>query len=264
MSTLEGSLSILKNPAILVYIFKGVAFTIIISLVAVGIGLVLGSILALVRNYCSKEKILLKWLATAYIEVFRNTPLLLWIFICLVFCPIPEALSKRMFGLTSVEVKLLFKGATALTLFTSSVIAEIVRGGLNSVDHGQFEAGHSQGFNTIQIMLYIVLPQAYRNIIPTLLSQVITTIKDSSYLANIAVIELMSRVKTLLSAANRYNGTGSVNVSDVFVLFGFAAIIYFIINFALSFLVRGNSNVKTKQYCHPRERNTTGGVPYEL
>jgi len=179
-----------------------------------------------------------KWLATAYIEIFRNTPLLLWIFICLVFFPFPEALSRKMFGLTTVEVKLLFKGAMALILFTSSVIAEIVRGGLNSVAHGQFEAGYSQGFNTVQVMIYIVLPQAYRNIIPTLLSQVITTIKDSSYLANIAVIELMSRVKTLLSAANQYNGTGSVNVSDVFVLFGFAAIIYFIINFTLSNVVR--------------------------
>ncbi|MDF2511408.1 MAG: amine acid transporter, permease protein region, His/Glu/Gln/Arg/opine family [Herbinix sp.] len=239
MSTLEGSLSILKNPAILSYIFKGVAFTLIISVVAVGIGVLLGSVLALVRNYCTTKKTrIFKWLATAYIEIFRNTPLLLWIFICLVFFPFPEFLSKKMFGLTSVEVKLLFKGATALILFTSSIIAEIVRGGLNSVAQGQFEAGHSQGFNTVQIMIYIILPQAYRNIVPTLLSQVITTIKDSSYLANIAVIELMSRVKTLLSAANKYNGTGSVNVSDVFVLLGAAAIIYFIINFTLSSIVR--------------------------
>lgn len=239
MDTLKGSLSILKNPAVLNYILKGIAFTIIISVVAVGIGILLGSLLALVRNYCTTGRTrVFKWLATAYIEIFRNTPLLLWIFICLVFFPFPEVLSKKMFGLTSVEVKLLFKGATALILFTSSVIAEIVRGGLNSVAHGQFEAGHSQGFNTAQIMIYIVLPQAYRNIIPTLLSQVITTIKDSSYLANIAVIELMSRVKTLLSAANKYNGTGAVNVSDVFVLFGAAAIIYFIINFILSSLVR--------------------------
>jgi len=239
MSTLEGSFSILKNEAVLGYILKGVAFTLILSVVAVGVGILLGSILALVRNYCNTgRKVVFKWLAVSYIEIFRNTPLLLWIFICLVFFPFPEAFSKKMFGLTSVEVKLLFKAAAALILFTSSVIAEIVRGGLNSVPQGQFEAGYSQGFNTVQVMIYIVLPQAYRNIIPTLLSQVITTIKDSSYLANVAVIELMSRVKTLLSAAYNYNGTGTVNVSDVFVLFGFAAIIYFIINFSLSSLVR--------------------------
>ena len=86
----------------------------------------------------------------------------------------------------------------------------------------------------VQVMIYIILPQAYRNVIPTLLSQVITTIKDSSYLANVATIELIARTKQLLSAASRCN----VNVSDVFVLFGVAALIYFIINYTLSCVVR--------------------------
>ncbi|MDD3410792.1 MAG: amino acid ABC transporter permease [Eubacteriales bacterium] len=240
MGTLEASFSMLTNPAIVQYMLKGVAFTLIISVVAVLIGLVLGSLLALARNYCTSPRTrVLKWLATAYIEVFRNTPLLLWIFICLVFCPIPAFMSHKMFGLSSVETKLLFKAATALILFTSSVIAEIVRGGLNAVAHGQFEAGRSQGFSMVQIMRYIVLPQAFRSIVPTLLSQVITTIKDSSYLANVAVIELMARTKQLLSGAGRYNGTGTVNVSDVFVLFGTACLCYFVINFTLSCVVRG-------------------------
>lgn len=239
MDTLNGSLSILTQASIWIYIIKGVAFTMIISVIAVVLGIVIGSVLALFRNYCNKgPNKILKWFAIVYIEVFRNTPLLLWIFICLVFCPCPDFLAKKMFGLTTVEMKLLFKAAVALILFTSSVIAEIVRGGLNSVAHGQFEAGHSQGFHIVQVMIYIVLPQAYHNIVPTLLSQVITTVKDSSYLANVAVIELMSRVKKLLSSAQMYNGTGSINVSDVFVLFGVAAIIYFIINFTLSCVVR--------------------------
>lgn len=239
MENLKASLSMLQNPAIITYIMKGVAFTLVISVVAVLLGLLIGSVLALVRNYCEKGiNRLFRWIAVVYIEVFRNTPLLLWIFICLVFCPCPGFLARKMFGLSSVEVKLMFKAAVALILFTSSVIAEIVRGGLNSVAHGQFEAGHSQGFSTVQIMIYIVLPQAYRNIIPTLLSQVITTIKDSSYLANVAVIELMARVKQVMSTASQYNGLGTTNVSDVFVLFGFAALIYFVINFALSCLVR--------------------------
>ena len=239
MSDLLGSLSILKNSAIIIYLLKGVAFTLIISILAVVIGIVIGSILALVRNYCnSKKTAIFRIFATVYIEIFRNTPLLLWIFICLVFCPCPKLFMHKMFGLTSVETKLLFKAAVALILFTSSVIAEIIRGGLNSVAEGQFEAGNAQGFNIVQIMTYIVLPQAYRNVIPTLLSQVITTIKDSSYLANVATIELMSRVKKLLSSANNYNGTGTVNVSDVFVLFGCACVIYFIINYILSCAVR--------------------------
>lgn len=237
MSTVVNSFQMLANPAILLYILKGVAFTLVIAIVAVLIGLIWGSILAMVRNYCHKGIMkIFKWLAIAYIEIFRNTPLLLWIFICLVFCPAPDF--SAMFGLSTVEVKLLFKASVALILFTSSVIAEIVRGGLNSVDGGQIEAGHSQGFHTVQIMIYIVLPQAYKNIIPTLLSQVITTIKDSSYLANVAVIELMARTKQILSTAYMYNGTGTVNVSDVFVLFGLAMAIYFVINFTLSCVVR--------------------------
>ncbi len=240
MKNLQASLSMLTRSDILMYLLRGVLFTLIISVIAVGFGLLIGSILALVRNYCNKGWTrIFRTVATFYIELFRNTPLLLWIFICLVFCPTPFFLNRKMFGLSSAaDVKLLFKGAVALVLFTSSVIAEIVRGGLNSVAEGQFEAARSQGFNTVQVMIYIVLPQAYRNIIPTLLSQVITTIKDSSYLANVAVIELMARTKQIMSSANRYNGTGVINVSDVFVLFGFAALIYFVINFTLSCIVR--------------------------
>lgn len=239
MSDLQGSINIISNPAVLTYIGKGIAFTFVISVISVLAGLLIGSVLALTRNYCtSKKTIIFKWLSIAYIEIFRNTPLLLWIFVCLVFCPTPSFLSKAMFGLSSVEVGLMFKAVIALILFTSSVVAEIVRGGLNSVAHGQFEAGHSQGFSTIQIMIYIVLPQAYRKIIPTLLSQVITTVKDSSYLANVAVIELMARVRQVMSSAGVYNGLNTVNVSDVFVLFGLAGFIYFIINFSLSCYVR--------------------------
>lgn len=239
METIRGSIAIITNKAVLIYLLKGVAFTVIIALTAVVIGLLFGSVLALVRNYCNSRRTrIFKWLAVAYIEIFRNTPLLLWIFICLVFCPCPGFLERKMFGLSSAEVKLLFKTSVALILFTSSVIAEIVRGGLNAVAQGQFEAGHSQGFGIVQIMVYIVLPQAYRNIVPTLLSQVITTIKDSSYLANVATIELMARIKKILSSAQKYNGLGTVNVSDVFVLFGFACLIYFVINFTISFFVR--------------------------
>ena len=240
MTTLQASLSMLRNPALIQYLLRGVMFTLIISLIAVLAGIVIGSVLALVRNYATRGRArIFRRLSIIYIEVFRNTPLLLWIFICMVFCPTPASLNRKMFGLTSsADVKLLFKASVALILFTSSVIAEIIRGGLNSVADGQFEAGRSQGFGTVQIMRYIVLPQAFRNVIPTLLSQVITTIKDSSYLANIAIIELMARTKQIMSSANRYNGTGTINVSDVFVLFGLAALIYFIINYTLSCVVR--------------------------
>lgn len=96
------------------------------------LGLILGSLLALARTYCKKGPArILGWFSAVYIELFRNTPYLLWIFVCVVFCPCPAFFARKMFGLTSVEMKLLFKAALALILFNSSVIAEIVRGGLN-------------------------------------------------------------------------------------------------------------------------------------
>ena len=179
MNTLDGSLSMLKNPAIIKFILQGVLFTLIISVAAVLFSIVIGTVLALMRNYCTgKQTGVLKALSVIYIEVFRNTPLLFWIFICVVFCPAPGFVDRQMFGLSSVNNKLLFKAAVALILYTSGVIAEIVRGGLNSVSHGQIEAGQSQGFSMLQIMWYIVLPQTFRAIVlpiaPNCLEIVIT------------------------------------------------------------------------------------------
>lgn len=234
----NASLSILSYQGILAYIGKGVAFTLVISVLSVAISIALGSVLALCRNYCTGKGRIFRVISTVYIEIFRNTPLLLWIFICLVACPCPKFFARKMWGLTSVEMKILFRGVVALVLFESSIIAEILRGGLNAIPKGQFEAAHTQGFSAVQTMVYIILPQAFRAVVPTLLGQVISTIKDSSYLANLACIELMSRVRKILSTSNMFNGVGRQMVSDVFVLFGLAFAIYFVIDFTLSCVVR--------------------------
>lgn len=249
MAELQGSIGILKNPEVLTYLLKGLAFTLGISLIAIAVSIASGAVLALVRNYCTRggARILGK-IAAFYIELFRNTPLMLWMFICFVMCPAPE-ISKKFataLGFTStVAVKTLFKAIVALTLFESAIMAEIIRGGLNSVAKGQFEAAYSQGFGGLQTMTLIVLPQAFRNIVPTLLSQMISTIKDSSYMASLVTIELMGCTKLIISKANAYNGTwvdrfnrGTIHVTDVFVLFGFAFLVYFAINFTLSCVVR--------------------------
>ena len=104
MSNLEASFSILGQKGVMAYILKGTVFTLIIALIAVVLGIVIGSVLALCRNYCTSKKTkIFGMIATVYIEVFRNTPLLLWIFICLVFCPCPELFNRKLFGLTTVE-----------------------------------------------------------------------------------------------------------------------------------------------------------------
>lgn len=249
LTDLKGSFGILANPDVLEYLLTGLVFTLGISLIAIVISLLVGAVLALARNYCTKGPArILRRIASIYIELFRNTPLMLWMFVCFVMCPAPPVSKKfaALLGFTStVTVKTLFKAIVALSLFTSAIMAEIIRGGLNSVARGQFEAAYSQGFGTFQTMTLIVLPQAFRNIVPTLLSQMITTIKDSSYMASLVTVELMACTKLIISKANSYNGTwvdrfnrGTINVTDVFVLFGFAFLVYFAINFTLSCVVR--------------------------
>ena len=249
MAELQGSIGILKNPEVLSYLLKGLAFTLGISLIAIAVSIATGAVLALVRNYCTRggARILGK-AAAFYIELFRNTPLMLWMFICFVMCPAPDfpkAFAKLLGFSSTVAVKTLFKAIVAFTLFTSAIMAEIIRGGLNAVAKGQFEAAYAQGFGTLQTMTLIILPQAFRSIVPTLLSQMITTIKDSSYMASLVTVELMGCTKLIISKANSYNGTwvdrfnrGTIHVTDVFVLFGFAFLVYFAINFTLSCAVR--------------------------
>lgn len=250
MSEIQGSLKMITNRDVLVYLIKGLGFTVIIAVFAVLFGLVIGTILALARNYCtSKKTVIFKWLATAYIEIFRNTPLMLWIFIGLVYFPSVDVSAEfsKALGLSRTEIALLIKGIIALILFTSSVIAEIVRGGLNSIPKGQFEAAYSQGFGIVQTLALIVLPQTFRNIVPTLLSQVITTVKDTSYIANIAVAELLGRTFQVIQISPHYTGFTSQNVSDVFVLCGLACVMYFAINFTLSCIVRRMQKPKVRK-----------------
>ena len=207
------------TPEILVYLLNGAVLMLELSAVIVACSLVFGLILALLRSY---EKYVLGKLAGAYIEIFRNTPNLMWVLICYVYAPLPNVFLRCTF---------------AFVLFTSAAIAEIIRGGLNAIPSGQFEAAASQGFSFPQTLLYIVLPQCFQNIVPTLLSQVTTVIKDTSFLSMVAVAELMFRARNTLALLPRYTGQ-TVGIAQVAVIFGFAAIIYFVINFTLSCVVR--------------------------
>ena len=179
------------------YIVKGLGNTLQIALAAVLLGILIGTIVAIIRSTHDKTHETMRpgpgrtllnianWLCKVYLTVIRGTPAMIQILIMffVVFSTARNGTPVAMltFGINS-----------------GAYVAEIVRGGLNGVSKGQFEAGYAQGFNTAEVLLYIVLPQAYRNIVPTLLSQVITTIKDSSYLANVATIELMARIRAAL------------------------------------------------------------------
>jgi putative glutamine transport system permease protein len=220
------------TPGNVRYMLMGLRTTLLISLATVAVSIALGSILALCRNY---EKRVLGRIASIYIEVFRSTPLLLWILICVFMLP---------FG------TYLIRGALALTLYTSSVIAEIVRGGLNSIDKGQFEAARSQGFNFAQTLWYIVLPQCFQRIVPSLMSQIITTIKDTSFFAQFAIAEFFFNSKNLMGVISRNTVVSSAHI---FVLYCFIALVYFAINFALSCIVRRLTKSDQGLSLHPEQ-----------
>ncbi len=124
----------------------------------------------------------------------------------------------------------MLKEIFAFTLFTSAVMAEIIRGGLNGIHHGQFEGALSQGFNFPQMMTYIILPQTYKKIIPSILSQMITVIKDTAYLKAVDIAELSRNTDIVMGKA--------VTAAQIMSLFAFLAATYFVICFILSITVR--------------------------
>lgn len=194
------------------FLLQGLGLTLLISALAIVFSTLLGSLLAIMRMSGRK---LLTALAVAYIEVFKNTPLLLWI----------------MFTFFVAKLPPLAAAILAFTLFTSASLAEIIRGGLASVNPGQYEAARSQGFSTVQMYGLIIMPQALRNMVPALLSQFITTIKDTSYLwGAMALQELLGRGMILM---NTYNST-----TQIFAIFGILALVYFLVCFSLSQAVR--------------------------
>lgn len=199
------------NATNLVYIMGGFLKTIEISVLAILCSIVLGTVLALVKSYAPKP---FRILVSAYIELFRCTPNLLWI----------------LFIYFTVQGIDLLISTLAFTLFTSAVMAEIVRGGLNAVPRGQFEAARSQGFGFFATMWYIVLPQAFKTIIPALFSQCTTVVKDSSYLSGINIAEFMYTTNVVMAHA--------VDLGQVLMLYGLVFAMYFALNFGISLLVR--------------------------
>lgn len=199
----------------LLFLLAGLRLTLVISLVSILLSLLFGTVLAVLKNY---RVPVLGRISAVYIDIFRNTPLLLWILAIRFLVPIPALAS----------------GILSMTLFTTAMMAEIVRGGLNSVDPGTVEAAQSQGFTAFQTLIYIVLPQTFRNIVPALLSQVITLIKDSSFLWAVAIEEFSGKAFILM-------GKYTTPV-QIFSLFGLVALTYFVIDFVISLFVRKREN----------------------
>ena len=194
----------------------GLALTFYIAIIAIVFSFILGSLLGIAR-YSSIR--LLKIPATMYIELFRALPLIMIIF--WVFFAIP-IVGGAIFG-TNIAVSALTSAIISFTLFESAYIAEIIRAGLKSIPQGQFEAAKTLGMNPFQIFVLIILPQAYRRMIPAIVSQFVSLFKDTSLVYVIGVVEFF-RAATIIN--NR--------IYMSFEILSFIAIVYFLCAFTLS------------------------------
>ena len=162
------------------YLTDGLANTLLITLFALLLGLLLGFLIAMIRathDKTGKLKVL-NFFAKIYLTVIRGTPVVVQLLI----------IYFVIFG--SVNIDKMFVAVLAFGLNSGAYVAEIVRSGIMSIDNGQFEAGSSLGFNYAQTMVSIILPQAFKNILPALANEFIVLLKETSVAGYIALEDL--------------------------------------------------------------------------
>ena len=162
------------------YITDGLKITLLVTVFAVLIGVVLGFLIAIVRTTHDKTGKLkiLNAICKVYLTVIRGTPVVVQLMI--IYCII--------FG--SVDISKVVVAIVAFGINSGAYVAEIFRSGIMSIDNGQFEAGRSLGFNYAQTMMYIVMPQAFKNVLPTLCNEFISLLKETSVSGYIALQDL--------------------------------------------------------------------------
>ena len=168
------------------FILTGIENTLAISLISVIIGVVIGVIIAIINSYnkeTKKAKILSKF-CKLYVSIIRGTPVLLQLMI-IYYVALKDVR----------DLNLILVAALAFGINSGAYVAEIVRGGIMSVDIGQTEAGRSLGLSKTKTMMKIVLPQAFKFSIPALVNQFIITVKDSSILSVIGLADVVNQAK---------------------------------------------------------------------
>ncbi|SKA87674.1 amino acid ABC transporter membrane protein, PAAT family [Clostridium sp. USBA 49] len=203
---------------------RGAAMTLFISMIGTVIGFIIGLIVGVIRTTPIPErgitKILLKFIniiLSIYIEIFRGTPMIVQAMVIYY----GSALAFN------IDMNKIFAAILIVSINTGAYMSEIVRGGIVSIDKGQFEAAHAIGMTHFQTMINVILPQAIRNILPATGNEFVINIKDTSVLNVIAVSELFFQTKSVAGNNFRY-----------FESFFVACILYFIMTFTVTRILR--------------------------
>jgi len=195
------------------YFLTGVKVTLLLSFLGLIFGTTLGSLFSLMK--LSKNRAL-RAIATAYIEVVRGTPMI-------------TQIAMVYFGsyvLLGADIDGFLAALIAVSLNSAAYVAEIIRSGIQSIDKGQTEASRSLGLTSGQTMRYVILPQAVKNILPTLGNEFVTLIKETSVASTIGVADLMYASKIV-------QGSSFQPFNPLIIV----AVIYFLFTFSLSQLV---------------------------
>ncbi|QET02785.1 MULTISPECIES: glutamate/aspartate ABC transporter permease GltK [Cupriavidus] len=209
------------NPATLEVLGEGMLVSLKITVTAVVVGIVWGTVLAMMRLSSFKP---LNWFAQGYVSIFRSIPLvmvLLWFFLI-----IPQVLQK-LFNLSPATDLRMTSALIAFALFEAAYYSEIIRAGIQSVSRGQMFAAQALGMTYGQTMRLVILPQAFRNMVPLLLTQGIILFQDTS----------LVYVSALADFFGQAYGIGERDGRIVELLL-FAGLVYFVICFSASLLVK--------------------------
>lgn len=198
---------------------SGTGMTLLVAIVGTVAGFIIGLIIAIIKTIPSHNVAnkFINWLLNVYIEVFRGTPMMVQAI--LIYYGLMQAFNIDLSSLTA--------GLLVVSINTGAYMAEIVRGGIESIDKGQFDACHAIGMNHFKTMFHVILPQAIRNILPATGNEFVINIKDTSVLNVISVTELYFATKTVKGATYR-----------TFEAFLIAGIIYLFLTFTITRILK--------------------------
>ena len=205
------------------YLFReGMTFTVTLTLLAMSGGIVFGTILAMMRLSSLR---LLSWVAGGYVNLMRSIPLVLVIFWFYFLVPYIGAwlLGEK----NPIPVGAFWSAVITFTMFEAAYYCEIMRAGIQSISRGQVSASLALGLNYWQTMGHIVLPQAFRNMIPVLLTQIIFLFQDTSLVYVISATDFLGAAAKVANRDYR-----------LVEMYTFVAVVYFAISFAASYYVR--------------------------